>query len=197
MFDTLSEMGVEGMMLSPGYPYEKAPDQEHFLHRNETIGLFRRVFSVMKRKWKFNQSPLFLEFLKGRWDLECTPWGNPTYNLFGWQRPCYLLQEGYCETFQELIDTTDWSRYGRQSGNSKCQDCMVHCGYEPTAVSETFGTWKGFWRTAKLTLFGAKPEPLDDLPTFGNKVPVPPLVTLQVDSPSNKTPADELTVSPS
>ncbi len=168
MFDTLSEMGVEGMMLSPGYPYEKAPDQEHFLHRNETIGLFRRVFSVIRPQWKFNQSPLFLEFLKGRWDLECTPWGNPTYNLFGWQKPCYLLQEGYCESFQELLDTTDWSLYGRQSGNAKCQDCMVHCGYEPTAVSETFGTWKGFWRTAKLTLFGAKPEPLDDLPTFGN-----------------------------
>ena len=117
MFDTLSDIGVEGMMLSPGYPYEKAPDQEHFLHRNETISLFRRVFSTVKRRWKFNQSPLFLEFLKGRWELECTPWGNPTYNLFGWQRPCYLLQEGYCETFQELLDTTDWSSYGRQSGN--------------------------------------------------------------------------------
>lgn len=184
MFDTLSEMGVEGMMLSPGYPYEKAPDQEHFLHRNETIGLFRRVFSVMKRKWKFNQSPLFLEFLKGRWDLECTPWGNPTYNLFGWQRPCYLLQEGYCESFQELLETTDWSLYGRQSGNAKCQDCMVHCGYEPTAVSETFGSWKGFFRTVKLTLFGAKPERLDDLPTMASKVPAPHFVTLQVDEAS-------------
>ena len=187
MFDTLSGMGVEGMMLSPGYPYEKAPDQEHFLHRNETIGLFRRVFSVIKPQWKFNQSPLFLEFLKGRWDLECTPWGNPTYNLFGWQRPCYLLQEGYCESFQELLDTTDWSLYGRQSGNAKCQDCMVHCGYEPTAVSETFGTWKGFWRTAKLTLFGAKPEPLDDLPTFASTTTSPPAkqwVTLQVEAPN-------------
>lgn len=195
MFDTLANMGVEGMMLSPGYPYEKAPDQEHFLHRNETIGLFRRVFSVIKSKWKFNQSPLFLEFLKGRWDLECTPWGNPTYNLFGWQRPCYLLQEGYCETFQELIDSTDWSQYGRQSGNAKCQDCMVHCGYEPTAVSETFGTWKGFWRTVKLTLWGAKPEPLDDLPGLASKVPPPHFVTLQLDLPADKTPADELTAS--
>lgn len=187
MFDTLSDMGVEGMMLSPGYPYEKAPDQEHFLHRNETIGLFRRVFSVIKSKWRFNQSPLFLEFLKGRWDLECTPWGNPTYNLFGWQRPCYLLQEGYCESFQELLDSTDWSLYGRQSGNPKCQDCMVHCGYEPTAVSETFGTWKGFWRTVKLTLFGAKPEPLDDLPTMGIASPPSPAkqwVTLQIEEPA-------------
>ena len=197
MFDTLSDLGVEGMMLSPGYPYEKAPDQEHFLHRNETIGLFRRVFSVIKPRWKFNQSPLFLEFLKGRWDLECTPWGNPTYNLFGWQKPCYLLQEGYCETFQELLDTTDWNAYGRQSGNDKCQDCMVHCGYEPTAVAETFGTLKGFLRTAKLTLFGAKPEPLDDLPgqgTASRKAPAPKqLVTLKIDEPAT----DELAASTS
>jgi hopanoid biosynthesis associated radical SAM protein HpnH len=157
MFDTLADLGVEGMMLSPGYPYEKAPDQEHFLHRNETIGLFRRIFSRTSRRWRFNQSPLFLEFLKGNWDLECTPWGNPTYNVFGWQRPCYLLQEGYCESFQELLDTTDWSEYGRSSGNPKCQDCMVHCGYEPTAVSETFGTWKGFLATVRLTLFGGFP----------------------------------------
>ena len=186
MFETLSDLGVEGMMLSPGYPYEKAPDQEHFLHRNETISLFRRVFSTVKRRWKFNQSPLFLEFLKGRWDLECTPWGNPTYNLFGWQRPCYLLQEGYCETFQELLDTTEWSGYGRQSGNEKCQDCMVHCGYEPTAVAETFGTLKGFLRTARLTLFGAKPEPLDDLPALSaSTVPSPhaQFVPLEVDDP--------------
>ncbi len=198
MFDTLSDLGVEGMMLSPGYPYEKAPDQEHFLHRNETISLFRRVFSVIKPQWKFNQSPLFLEFLKGRWELECTPWGNPTYNLFGWQKPCYLLQEGYCESFQELLDTTDWDAYGRQSGNDKCQDCMVHCGYEPTAVSETFGSLKGLLKTAKLTLFGAKPEPLDDLPapTATRSQPaVPELVTLQVDSQPTETPADQLETS--
>ncbi len=195
MFDTLSDIGVEGMMLSPGYPYEKAPDQEHFLHRNETISLFRRVFSTIKRRWKFNQSPLFLEFLKGRWDLECTPWGNPTYNLFGWQRPCYLLQEGYCESFQELLDTTEWSNYGRQSGNDNCQDCMVHCGYEPTAVSETFGSLKGFLATVKLTLLGAKPESLDDLPTLAGKQAAPApaeLVQLQVDADSQE--ADKQTV---
>ncbi len=191
MFETLTDLGVEGMMLSPGYPYEKAPDQEHFLHRKETISLFRRVFSSIKRRWKFNQSPLFLEFLKGRWELECTPWGNPTYNLFGWQRPCYLLQEGYCETFQELLDTTDWDAYGRLSGNPNCQDCMVHCGYEPTAVSETFGSLRGFMKTVKLTLFGAKPEQLDDLPTMGVTTAAAPveLVQLQTDAkppaPSN------------
>jgi hopanoid biosynthesis associated radical SAM protein HpnH len=155
MFDTLMDLGVEGMMLSPGYPYEKAPDQEHFLHRNETIGLFRRIFDRPKRGWRFNQSPLFLEFLKGNWELNCTPWGNPTYNLFGWQKPCYLLQEGYCRTFQELLDTTDWDRYGHTSGNPKCTDCMVHCGYEPTAVDQTFGTFKGFLTTVRLTLLGS------------------------------------------
>ncbi|MBW3542274.1 MAG: adenosyl-hopene transferase HpnH [Planctomycetes bacterium] len=157
MFDTLTDLGVEGMMVSPGYPYAKAPDQEHFLHRNETVGLFRRIFSTTKRRWRFNQSPLFLEFLKGNWHLECTPWGNPTYNIFGWQKPCYLLQEGYCETFQELLDTTDWDSYGCASGNPRCTDCMVHSGYEPTAVSETFGSLRGLMRTARLVLFGARP----------------------------------------
>ncbi len=155
-FDTLMELGVEGMMISPGYPYEKAPDQEHFLHANETKSLFRRILSNPKRSWRFNQSPLFLEFLKGKWDLECTPWGNPTYNIFGWQKPCYLVQEGYCSSFKELIDTTDWSCYGHKSGNSKCTDCMVHSGYEPSAVTSTFGSWAGFVRTAMLTVFGPK-----------------------------------------
>jgi len=154
MFDTLMELGVEGMMVSPGYPYEKAPDQEHFLHRDQTVELFRRTLSNPKKTWVFNQSPLFLEFLKGNWELECTPWGNPTYNIFGWQRPCYLLQEGYCETFQELLETTDWGAYGRKSGNPKCEDCMVHCGYEPTAVAEVFGSLKGLFHTARLVLFG-------------------------------------------
>jgi hopanoid biosynthesis associated radical SAM protein HpnH len=156
MFDALTELGVEGMMLSPGYPYEKAPDQEHFLHRNETMSLFRRILAQPKRRWVFNQSPLFLEFLKGDFDLECTPWGNPTYNVFGWQKPCYLLQEGYCETYQELLDATDWDRYGHRSGNPKCTDCMVHSGYEPSAVAATFGTGKGFLRTVRTVLFGPK-----------------------------------------
>jgi hopanoid biosynthesis associated radical SAM protein HpnH len=153
-FDELMELGVEGMMVSPGYPYEKAPDQEHFLHRNETLRLFSKILDRPKRAWRFNQSPLFLEFLRGRFELECTPWGNPTYNLFGWQKPCYLLQEGYCASFKELMETTDWDSYGRCSGNPKCTDCMVHSGYEPTAVAQTFGSLKGFLRTAKVTMFG-------------------------------------------
>ncbi len=180
MFETLTELGVEGMMVSPGYPYEKAPDQEHFLHRNETINLFRRILRAPRKAWKFNQSPLFLEFLKGDYDLQCTPWGNPTYNLFGWQKPCYLLNEGYCETFAELMESTDWDAYGHRSGNSKCTDCMVHSGYEPTAVAETFGTLKGLLTTARITLFGLRNLP-DEPATAGSgnastesKSPVPP-----------------------
>lgn len=162
-FDTLMELGVEGMMVSPGYPYEKAPDQEHFLHRNETQSLFRRILSNPKRSWRFNQSPLFLEFLKGKWDLECTPWGNPTYNVFGWQKPCYLMQEGYAQSFDELLQTTEWSCYGHQSGNPKCTDCMVHSGYEPSAVTATFASWRGFLKTALLTLFGPSQVAAEEL----------------------------------
>jgi hopanoid biosynthesis associated radical SAM protein HpnH len=153
-FDELMEIGVEGMMVSPGYPYEKAPDQEHFLHRSETQRLFGQILDRAKRGWRFNQSPLFLDFLRGHVELECTPWGNPTFNLFGWQKPCYLLQEGHVETFRELMESTDWDSYGHCSGNAKCTDCMVHSGYEPSAVAATFGSLSGFLRTVKLTLFG-------------------------------------------
>ena len=165
LFDTLTELGVEGMMLSPGYPYEKAPDQEHFLHRRETESLFASIFQEPKRTWRFNQSPLFLEFLRGNWQLECTPWGNPTYNLFGWQRPCYLLSEGYADTFAELMETTDWSAFGCSSGNPKCTDCMVHSGYEPTAVQQTFGSLTGLLTAARVTLFGLKPVSTETAPS--------------------------------
>ena len=176
MFDTMMDLGVEGMTISPGYPYEKAPDQEHFLHREQTNVLFRKTLANAKKRWVFNQSPLFLEYLKGNWDLECTPWGNPTYNVFGWQKPCYLLQEGYCETFQELLDTTDWNNYGRASGNPDCTDCMVHCGYEPSAVDATFGTLRGFLATARVALFG----PLKDRTLLGT---VPDSETERVPAP--------------
>jgi len=161
-FDELMALGVEGMMVSPGYPYEKAPDQEHFLHRNETRRLFGRLFDRAKRSWRFNQSPLFLDFLRGHYDLDCTPWGNPTYNVFGWQKPCYLLNEGTAASFRELMETVDWSRYGCRSGNSKCTDCMVHSGYEPSAVADTFGSLRGFLRTVRLTLLGLGPSRIDD-----------------------------------
>ena len=160
-FDKMMRLGVEGMMISPGYSYEKAPDQEHFLRREKTIRLFRSLLEK-PRKWVFNQSPLFLEFLQGKYQLECTPWGNPTYNVFGWQKPCYLVGEGYCETFQELLDTTEWSNYGCASGNPKCQDCMVHSGYEPSAVTSTFASAAGLWRTVRVMLLG---------PTQGKALP--------------------------
>jgi hopanoid biosynthesis associated radical SAM protein HpnH len=150
-FDRMMELGVEGMMISPGYSYQKAPDQEHFLRRHRITELFAAILRDRKTHWRFNQSPLFLEFLMGKRDYQCTPWGNPTYNIFGWQRPCYLLQDGYASTFQELMETTDWDRYGT-GRNERCADCMVHCGYEATAVDDTFSSWSGFARTVRLTL---------------------------------------------
>ena len=139
-------------MLSPGYSYQKAPDQEHFLKREKTKQLFREILKDRKKSWKFNLSPLFLEFLQGKIEYECTPWGNPTYNVFGWQKPCYLLQEGYVQTFQELIELTKWENYGHKSSNEKCADCMVHCGYEASSVDDTFGSLAGFARTIRATL---------------------------------------------
>ena len=153
-FDEMMELGVEGMMVSPGYAYDKAPDQQSFLReRQKTNDLFDMIFSNRKRGWKFNQSPLYLEFLMGKRDYECTPWGNPTYNIFGWQKPCYLLQEGYADTFDELMEETAWENYGRASGNPACQQCMVHCGYEPSAVDHTFSGFGGLWANVKAMVF--------------------------------------------
>jgi hopanoid biosynthesis associated radical SAM protein HpnH len=132
------ELEVDMMMLSPAYAYWKAPDQDHFLGVEQTRRLFRAVFEGDGRKrWRLNHTPLFLDFLEGKVDLECTPWGIPSYSIFGWQRPCYLQADGYCATYRELVETTDWSRYGRRSGNVQCENCMAHCGYEPTAVMAT------------------------------------------------------------
>ncbi|MFL5366760.1 MAG: adenosyl-hopene transferase HpnH [Myxococcales bacterium] len=153
-FDEMMDLGVEGMMISPGYSYEKAPDQEHFLRRARSHELFSRMLESPRRSWRFNQSPLFLQFLMGKRDFECTPWGNPTYNVFGWQKPCYLLQDGYAKTFRELMEETDWSRYGRKSGNPRCQDCMVHCGFEPTAVHATFESPRAMGATLAAMVTG-------------------------------------------
>ena len=152
-FDEMMELGVEGMMLSPGYSYDKAPDQKHFLGRARTRRLFRAILSNRKPTWQFNQSMLFLEFLMGKRDFRCTPWGMPTFSIFGWQKPCYLLQDGYAETFAELMALTEWANYGTESGNPKCANCMVHSGYEASGVDYTFSSWKGLWQTAKATLF--------------------------------------------
>ena len=131
------DLDVEGVTIAPGYAYERAPMQEHFMTRIRTKQFFRALFRLGKgRNWDFNQSGMYLDFLAGNRQYKCTPWGNPTRNIFGWQRPCYLLGEGYAPSFKALMEETNWDGYG--TGNyEKCADCMVHCGYEPTAVIDT------------------------------------------------------------
>lgn len=149
-FDRVTEIGIDGITVSPGYAYERAPDQEHFLNRLRTKQLFRDIFKRGSRSWSFNQSALFLDFLAGNQSYRCTPWGNPTRNFFGWQRPCYLLGEGYAKTFKELMEETDWDAYG--TGNyEKCANCMVHSGYEATAVMDSV---RNPLKLAKLALQG-------------------------------------------
>jgi hopanoid biosynthesis associated radical SAM protein HpnH len=136
------ELGVDNMQISPGFAYEKAPDQEHWLGVDETRALFRKAFGDGRRKrWRLNHSPVFLDFLEGKRELSCTAWGIPSYSLLGWQRPCYLLDDGYANTYRELIEETDWSAFGRGK-DPRCANCMAHCGYEPTAVIATMGSLK-------------------------------------------------------
>jgi hypothetical protein len=116
--------------------------------------LFRAMLSNRNKKWRFNQSALFLEFLMGKREYACTPWGMPTFNVFGWQKPCYLLQDGYADTFAELLETTAWENYGTESGNPKCANCMVHSGYEASAVNDLFGSVRGMWQEVKARAFG-------------------------------------------
>ncbi len=157
-FDEVMAMGVDGIMTSPGYAYERAPDQAHFLSRQKTKQLFRDILARGKGKgWRFTQSPLFMNFLAGNENYQCTPWGKPTRNVFGWQRPCYLLGEGYAKSFKELMDTTDWDKYG--TGNyEKCADCMVHSGYESTAVMDAV---KSPIKTMMVALKGPKADGAD------------------------------------
>jgi hopanoid biosynthesis associated radical SAM protein HpnH len=154
-FDDVTAMGVDAIMVSPGYAYERAPDQQHFLNRRKTKELFRGIFARGKDKgWRFGNSPLFLDFLAGNQRYHCTPWGNPTRNVFGWQRPCYLLGEGYAKSFRELMETTDWDKYG--TGNyEKCADCMVHSGFEATAVVDAI---KKPWKAVAAQFRGPKTE---------------------------------------
>lgn len=134
--DWLSGLGVEGVTIAPGYAYEKAPDQDHFLSRSRTQALFRAALRLGRgKRWPLNHSALYLDFLAGNQPYECSPWGTPTRNVFGWQRPCYLLGEGYAASFRELMEDTGWSRYGT-GRHEKCANCMAHCGYEPTAVAD-------------------------------------------------------------
>ena len=152
--DYANELGV-GVSISPGYAYERAPDQEHFLNRRKTKELFRKVFSLGRgKKWNFVHSNLFLDFLAGNQTYRCTPWGMPTRNIFGWQKPCYLLGEGYAKTFQELMETTDWDSYGTGK-YEKCANCMAHCGNEPTATEATISQP---WQALKVAMFGLRTE---------------------------------------
>ncbi len=186
-FDEMMELGVEGMMLSPGYSYDKAPDQKHFLGRARTRRLFRAILANRKSTWQFNQSMLFLEFLMGKRDFKCTPWGMPTYSIFGWQKPCYLLQDGYTDSFAELMSTTEWGNYGTESGNPKCANCMVHSGYEASGVDYTFSSLKGLLAAAKATLFTRNQ---DDEALLMLNEPVAPVHSynplVQIDSQSSK-----------
>jgi hopanoid biosynthesis associated radical SAM protein HpnH len=154
-FDEVSKLGIDGIMTSPGYAYERAPDQAHFLNRQTTKNLFRDILRRGKgRNWNLGHSPLFMDFLAGNQTYACTPWGNPTRNYFGWQRPCYLLGEGYAKSFKELMETTDWDKYG--VGNyEKCADCMVHSGFEATAVIDSV---KHPLKVARVALRGVKTD---------------------------------------
>ena len=154
-FDEVMALGIEGITISPGYAYERAADQQHFLSRRRTKDLFRDLFRRGKgRNWAFTQSGLFLDFLAGNQEYRCTPWGNPTRNYFGWQRPCYLLGEGYVGSFKELMEETDWNSYG--TGNyEKCANCMVHCGYEATAVTDSV---QKPWKALIVALQGVRTE---------------------------------------
>ncbi|MDN5747744.1 MAG: adenosyl-hopene transferase HpnH [Pseudonocardia sp.] len=144
-----NDLKVDQMMLSPAYAYEKAPDQDHFLGVEETRELFRKAFADGRRKkWRLNHTPLFLDFLEGKVDFPCTAWGIPSYSLYGWQRPCYLMDDGYAASYRELCEDTDWEAYGR-GRDPRCSNCMAHCGYEPTAVMATMGSLRESMRAMR------------------------------------------------
>ncbi len=149
VLDHLNDVvGVDQMQISPAYAYEKAPDQEHFLGVEETRAMFAKAFgSGRRKKWRLNHSPVFLDFLEGKKELDCTAWGIPSYSLFGWQRPCYLMNDGYAGSYQELVETTDWDAYGRGK-DPRCANCMAHCGYEPSAVLATTSSLRESIRAA-------------------------------------------------
>ncbi len=160
-FDECMSMGVDNITVSPGYAYERAPDQQHFLSRQATKGLFRKIFQKGKerqeagqKKWQFSQSDLYFDFLSGNQEYQCTPWGMPTRNVFGWQKPCYLLSEGFVPTYKQLLEETAWEKYGTGK-YEKCADCMVHCGYEPTAAEDAF---KNPLKLLKLAAQGIRTE---------------------------------------
>jgi len=147
--DSVAPLGVDGMTVASAFQYADAPDQDHFPGRQKTMDFFKELLGKNKnRRWEFNHSPLYLEFLQGQRDYDCTPWGNPSYSVLGWQKPCYLFDEGYTQSFDELMETTEWENYGHRN-NKKCQDCTAHCGYEPTAVEDSTRGLKNMLTSAK------------------------------------------------
>jgi hopanoid biosynthesis associated radical SAM protein HpnH len=176
--DFAKELDV-GVSISPGYAYERAPDQEHFLHRRKTKDLFRKVFALGKGKgWNLVHSGLFVDFLAGNQEFHCTPWGMPTRNIFGWQKPCYLLGEGYAKTYKELMETTDWDSYGT-GAYEKCANCMAHCGYEPTAADLTIGNP---FKALMLAIKGIRTEgPMAPEISLANQRPAQYVFTKQVE----------------
>jgi hopanoid biosynthesis associated radical SAM protein HpnH len=176
--DMARDLGV-GVSISPGYAYERAPDQQHFLARKKTKELFRKVFALGKGKdWKLMHSGMFLDFLAGNQEAHCTPWGMPTRNIFGWQKPCYLLGEGYVKTFKELMEDTDWDSYGT-GAYEKCANCMAHCGYEPTAADMTIANP---FKALKIALFGVRTEgPMAPEISLANQRPAQYNFTKQVE----------------
>ena len=178
--DMAMDLGVEGVTISPGYSYERAPKQDVFLQRQDTKQLFRDIFKLgIGKEWRFNQSSLYLDFLAGNQTYECTPWGNPTRNIFGWQKPYYLLvEEGYAKTFKEMMETTEWDKYGT-GRNPKCANCMVHCGYEPTAVNDIF---KRPWEGIRVALKGPRTDgPMaPELPVHYDEQLVPKSKTIPI-----------------
>lgn len=192
--DMAEELGVEGVTISPGYDYERAPRQDVFLKRKESKQLFRDIFRLTKAKrYLFNQSSLYLDFLAGNQTYHCTPWGNPTRNVFGWQKPCYLLVgEGYANSFRELMEETEWEKYGT-GNNPKCANCMVHCGYEPTAIDDTF---RHPIKALKVSLFGPRTDgPMaPELPVnYDDEVPSKPRLVAEI-KPETKDSGDKQNV---
>jgi hopanoid biosynthesis associated radical SAM protein HpnH len=181
--DYATDLGAEGVTISPGFSYEHAPQQGIFIKGRDTKELFRGIFKLGKgRKWKLNHSGLYLDFLAGNQSYNCTPWGNPTRNIFGWQKPCYLLvDEGYAPSFKALMEDTPWHKYGN-SKNPKCVNCMAHCGYEPTAVADSL---RNPLKAAYVTLFGPRtegpmaPEPVPEFDVDANPAPVRPGVRVE------------------
>ncbi|MBJ78131.1 MAG: hopanoid biosynthesis associated radical SAM protein HpnH [Nitrospinae bacterium] len=150
--DCLNSLGVDGSTVASAFRYADAPDQEHFFGRKRTQEFFKELLGKNKKgRWDISHSPLYLEFLQGRRDYECTPWGNPNYSVLGWQKPCYLLDDGYAESFNELMDTTHWEDYGHKN-NPKCADCTAHCGYEATAVEDATSSLKNMIVSARAAM---------------------------------------------